>query len=101
MVIPNPQVTGVQGQSLVLQCTTSGSPSPMITWYFNMRQITVNDALRLSITPDGNLIINGVVTSDDGLYQCVATNVAGSDIGTVNLTIYGKNNCCIFNSIIA
>ena len=97
MVIPNPQVIGVQGQSLVLQCITSGFPQPMITWYFNMRQISVNDAPRLSITPDGNLIINGVVTDDDGLYQCVATNAAGSDDGTVNLTIHGKNSCSIFS----
>ena len=100
MVIPNPQVIGVQGQSLVLQCVTSGFPEPTITWHFNMRQIIVNDAPRLSITPDGNLIINGVVTSDDGLYQCVATNAAGSDDGTVNLTIHGKNNCCVFSNII-
>lgn len=90
MVIPNPQMIGVQGQSLVLQCVTSGFPQPMITWYFNMRQLNVNDAPRLSITPDGYLIINGVVTDDDGLYQCVATNAAGSDDGTVNLTIHGK-----------
>jgi len=90
VVIPNPQVTGVQGQSLVLQCTASGFPNPTITWHFNMRQIMAADAPRLSVTPDGGLIINGVVTNDDGLYHCVATNPAGSDMGTVNLTIYGK-----------
>ena len=96
MVIPNPQVIGVQGQSLVLQCATSGFPQPTITWYFSMHQISVNDAPRLSITPDGDLIINGVVTDDDGLYQCVATNAAGSDDGTVNLTIHGKKTTVVF-----
>ena len=90
MVIPNPQIIGVQGQSLVLRCTTSGFPDPLITWHFNTREITVNDAPRLSVTPDGYLIINGVVANDNGIYRCVATNVAGSDMGTVNLTIHGK-----------
>ena len=91
MVIPNPQLIGVQHQSLVLRCTTSGFPDPVITWRFNTREITVNDAPRLSVTPDGDLIINGVNTTDDGLYQCIATNAAGSDTGTVNLTIHGKD----------
>ena len=46
----------------------------------------------MSITPEGNLIVNDIVVNDDGLYQCVATNAAGSDFGVVNLTIYGKNS---------
>ena len=90
MLIPNPLVVGVQGQSLVLQCMALGFPNPSITWRFNLRQITAADAPRLSVTPDGGLIINSVVTNDDGLYQCVAANPAGFDMGTVNLTIYGK-----------
>lgn len=90
MVIPNPEIIGVQGQSLVLRCTASGVPSPTINWHFNMRPIAVNDSPRLSITPDSHLIINSVVTSDEGLYQCVATNAAGSDVGGVNLTIHGN-----------
>ena len=64
-----------------------------------MRMITVNDASRLSITAEGYLMINSVVTSDDGVYQCVATNAAGSDMGTVNLTVHGKNNCSILSII--
>ena len=96
MIIPNPQVIGVQGQSLVLRCVTSGFPNPVVTWYFNTREITVNDVPRLSVTPDSDLIINGVVTNDDGVYECVATNAAGSDMGTVNLTIHGNKELSYF-----
>jgi len=53
---------------------------------------------RFSITPEGDLIINSVVVSDDGLYQCIATNAAGSDLGVVNLTIYGKNKLFVVYS---
>jgi len=91
VVIARPIRFGVVGQSLVLECSTSGFPLPTITWQFNSRQIIPGGTSRLSITPEGNLIINNVVVSDDGLYQCVATNVAGSDLGVVNLTIFGKN----------
>ena len=93
VTIPRSMRLGVVGQSLVLECSTSGFPLPTITWQFNSRQINPGGTSRFSITPEGNLIINNVVASDDGLYQCVATNAAGSDFGVVNLTIYGKNIC--------
>ena len=90
-MIPRPIRFGVVGQSLVLECSTSGFPLPTIIWQFNSRQIMPGGMSRFSITPEGDLIINSVVVSDDGLYQCISTNAAGSDLGVVNLTIYGKN----------
>lgn len=50
---------------------------------------TVEYDQRLQLLEDGSLYISEVMLTDDGLYQCTATNVNGtvkSDFGMVNVS---------------
>jgi len=54
-----------------------------------------NAADRLFRYPNGSLSVNGVRDQDEGVYQCVADNEAGSDRFNVTLTILGKYVVCV------
>ena len=40
-----------------------------------------------AVQEDGSLLVYGTTDKDAGLYECVAKNDLGSDVGTVNVTI--------------
>lgn len=62
-------VRAVTGSVLTLTCDASGLPNPELVW-------TKDD---LIIKANGTrLIINGTKKTDSGVYECTATNLAGS-----------------------
>jgi len=69
------------GETLTLNCTTSGGPDNMFRWF--------KDNVTLEST-DSSLVIMNVGASDGGMYECVVNNTAGSS--SANVTVYGK--CC-------
>ena len=44
---------------------------------------------RLSTFANGTLILSDVVKLDEGVYQCVAVNDAGSNSVNVSVTVWG------------
>lgn len=47
------------------------------------------------IDDDGSLKIPMVRSKDEGIYQCVATNLAGNSSLTLTLSVLGKYGFCI------
>jgi len=71
------QVTSV-GSTTLLQCMTSGSPQPKLTWLKD--GVVLVPTLRHFFTAnDQLLIIVQTAVTDTGNYTCVMTNVLGSD----------------------
>ena len=59
----------------------------MVTWLMN--NDTVEYDQRLQLLEDGSLYISNVMLTDDGIYQCIATNINGSvesDYGMVEVS---------------
>lgn len=72
-----------------MSCNITALPRPEVTWLRDNE--TVEYDQRLQLLEDGSLYISDVMLSDDGLYQCLATNVNGSvesDYGM--LSVSGK-----------
>ncbi|VEN62788.1 unnamed protein product, partial [Callosobruchus maculatus] len=86
-----PQSTRVSaGEDVVIECQPpKGSPDPRVTWRKDGKPLSVEGRLRMV---DGfSLAISQSRASDDGRYQCVASNPAGSRESAVAvLTIYVK-----------
>ena len=82
-----PSTTLHIGSSANLTCMANGDPSPQYRWYKSGRLITDNGALT-----NGNqtLLLTKVTLNDDGIYQCEAYNVEGSDTSTTKLIVYGR-----------
>ncbi|XP_069810187.1 peroxidasin homolog isoform X1 [Dendropsophus ebraccatus] len=76
--IIQPQNTEVLvGSSVTLECSVSGDPQPRITWTTDTGDpVSTND--HFTITSSGGLYIQNVTFSEQGLYQCHASNSEGS-----------------------
>ncbi|XP_028406279.1 peroxidasin-like isoform X2 [Dendronephthya gigantea] len=73
------------GDSATLTCVAQGDPIPQITWIKD--GIRVTNGNRFVLQSQGVLRIREIGKNDEGTYECVARNDAGSDIDTVRLTV--------------
>ncbi len=92
MVTATPSaVTVVEGQMAVLNCTVTGDPTPIMSWYRNGTEVPNPSTPRYQVASGGLLVISGSVKEeDDGQFDCVASNAAGSDMDTVILTVFSE-----------
>ena len=74
---------GVKGQSIALNCSAGGNPSPMYEW-----------RVVKSAKTGSTLELTSLEFEDEGTYTCVASNIieagARSSSASVQLTIEGK-----------
>ena len=66
----------VEGEEVVFSVKVSGAPQPKITWYHNGEEVVADYAKELAA--DGSLTIFSAELKHSGVYQLVATNMAGS-----------------------
>eukprot|EP00118_Oscarella_pearsei_P016938 m.165733 g.165733 ORF g.165733 m.165733 type:complete len:5158 (+) comp38902_c0_seq1:154-15627(+) len=80
-------VSVVLGRSALLPCTPSGIPKPTVEWLWKGLTIERGGSPKRFIHSNGTLQINNVQTDDDGIYECIASNVGGRDEIAVKLNV--------------
>ncbi|MEQ2214543.1 putative aminophospholipid-translocase [Xenoophorus captivus] len=70
---------------IVFECEVSGSPAPTVKWVKNGDAVIPSDYFK--IIKEHNLQVLGLVTSDEGFYQCLAENDAGNIQSSAQLII--------------
>ncbi|XP_054261356.1 protein sidekick-like [Macrosteles quadrilineatus] len=83
-----PETLGEYGNTVKLPCEANGEPAPSIQWLHNAIDVmssTHRD--RYMVEEDKSLVIKKLRMEDTGMYQCVATNEAGSDFVTTWLKV--------------
>uniref|UniRef100_A0A8C3TFJ7 Peroxidasin like n=1 Tax=Chelydra serpentina TaxID=8475 RepID=A0A8C3TFJ7_CHESE len=65
------------GNTVYFTCKAEGNPKPKIIWIHNNHSLDMKDDRRLNLLEDGTLMIQNIRESDQGVYQCMARNVAG------------------------
>lgn len=73
--------------SLLLACYASGVPRPYILWYKN--GVPVEESPGITLGEDGALTIERVKKDDEGLYECIASNVEGVAKTSAVVTVLG------------
>ncbi|XP_043360294.1 vascular endothelial growth factor receptor 1 isoform X4 [Dermochelys coriacea] len=74
--------------SATLECQAQGIPEPQISWFKNHEEIQQEPGIILG--PGSKmLLIERVKEEDEGLYQCIATNLKGSVESTAYVTVQG------------
>ncbi|KAK4296763.1 hypothetical protein Pmani_030767 [Petrolisthes manimaculis] len=71
---PPSDLQSVNGQEVNMTCRVFGAPRPRITWIKDGLELTGG---RFKVTPDGDLLIEGVSFTDAGDYTCFAENKFG------------------------
>ena len=69
-VKPPTKVVAWVGDILILNCSATGDPQPVLTWKKQGSQLPVGRNQQIN----GNLVIRSVTVNDKGIYSCIATN---------------------------
>uniref|UniRef100_A0A4W5MMV8 Peroxidasin n=1 Tax=Hucho hucho TaxID=62062 RepID=A0A4W5MMV8_9TELE len=87
------------GNTVYFTCRAEGNPKPQIIWLRNNNALNMHDDSRLNLLEDGTLMIQDTRETDQGVYQCMAKNVAG-EVKTSQVTLrYFGAPCEYFVSI--
>ena len=83
-----------QGETLHLECSAEGEPTPSIEWRRGKVVLETRD--RVMILPNNSLRVFATRLEDSGTYLCMASNPLGSVAVMANVTIQGVYLCgCI------
>ncbi|KAJ8417141.1 hypothetical protein AAFF_G00283680 [Aldrovandia affinis] len=74
-----------ESRDIIFQCEVTGSPPPTVKWVKNGDAVIPSDYFK--IIKEHNLQVLGLVTSDEGFYQCLAENDAGNIQASAQLII--------------
>ena len=69
-VKPPAKVVAWVGGILILNCSATGDPLPVVTWKKQGGQLPVRRSQQIN----GDLVIRRVTVNDKGIYSCVSTN---------------------------
>ena len=81
-------VTALTNASIIIQCQTSGVPTPTVTWTKDGQEIPSEG--RYTVQDDGSLLISETNAEDNARYTCTADNVAGKDSASSTVKVVGK-----------
>ena len=90
MSLSHDEYTVVVDNPILMSCEVTGIPAPQVTWTTQGADVAdVKDAATFHVLANGALRIDHVTTDDAGMYECVATNVAGNATMPVTLNVQG------------
>ncbi|KFQ26727.1 Vascular cell adhesion protein 1, partial [Mesitornis unicolor] len=82
MISVIPATTVKEGETVMMKCTSSGNPAPVISW---KRKKATGESEK--IFEGENLTIQNIKSQDLGLYECEAYNQFGKEEEAVNLLV--------------
>uniref|UniRef100_A0A8C3L8B2 Palladin n=1 Tax=Chrysolophus pictus TaxID=9089 RepID=A0A8C3L8B2_CHRPC len=85
-------LTVQEGKLCRMDCKVSGLPTPDLSWQLNGRPIRPDSSHKMLVRENGvhSLIIEPVTARDAGIYTCVASNRAGENTFSLELTVAAK-----------
>ncbi|KAM3610982.1 uncharacterized protein V6R79_011806 [Siganus canaliculatus] len=82
------ELTVVLGQEVEFQCRVSGRPAPRVEWSRDGEVLSRDGDPHVEFVEDGQVLkVKSVRLRDQGLYQCLASNNAGTQMRQFRLTV--------------
>ena len=88
--------TVVSPENATFSCETEGRPRPTIQWLYNGTSITngphymISESQQEETYSTSLLTVLSVIPFDDGLYECVTSNLVEDTSESATLTVYGR-----------
>lgn len=80
-----------EGEPIEIAIRVSGQPAPRITWYKDDEPINGKPQYEMSFVESvARLDVREAFLEDEGRYVCKATNPAGQDTTTCQITVNGR-----------
>lgn len=91
-VVPLSDTRLQAGSPLKLECKVTSQPEAEFEWFKDGERITPNDRVHIDTLNDGTsrLWIEKALTSDDGMYRCVAKNATGAASSKATVSVRRK-----------
>ena len=92
---PESQIV-LENEAVVLSCVSEGRPPPMIQWSKQSTEVAENERVGIETVLRGarrvvsNLTIQSALPLDAAQYTCSATNLAGDETRSADLTVHGR-----------
>ncbi|GLH06652.1 Obscurin [Gryllus bimaculatus] len=86
-VTTNKNINQIQGTTLSFDCSSSGKPTPTVSWYRNDHPFLPILNPRAKILDTG-VAINNSTVEDQAIYKCIVENKAGRIERTFNVTVF-------------
>jgi len=83
------EYTVIVENPILMSCEVTGIPAPQVTWTTHGEDVADVKDDTFHVLANGALRIDHVTTNDTGMYECVATNVAGNATMAVTLNVQG------------
>lgn len=83
-------MTVLAGQNVRFDCEVDSIENVRLTWKKEQQEI-VPEASHISFNHRTSLNITKVTEQDDGLYTCIAQNIAGEITSKASLTVHSKS----------
>ncbi|XP_005733181.1 hemicentin-1 isoform X1 [Pundamilia nyererei] len=81
-------VTVIVNVQTTLSCEATGIPKPTVSWRKNGRLINTDQNQNIyRLLSSGSLVVIAPTVEDTAVYQCAASNEAGEDTRSINLTV--------------
>ncbi|XP_077377558.1 hemicentin-1 [Festucalex cinctus] len=81
-------ITAILGQEAEFQCRVSGRPAPAVEWSRDGEVLSRDGDPHVEFLEDGQVLkVKSVRLRDQGLYQCLASNNAGTQMRQFRLTV--------------
>ncbi|XP_061624718.1 hemicentin-1 isoform X2 [Phyllopteryx taeniolatus] len=82
------EITAVLSQEVELQCRVSGRPAPRVEWSRDGEVLSRDGDPHVEFLEDGQVLkVKSVRLRDQGLYRCLASNNAGTQMRQFRLTV--------------
>ena len=81
-------------ENMMIHCQPAAGPIPLFTWYKDNTAITVGGRFELFL--NGTLLIKGVLSTDSGVYKCLAENSLGKGESSGTAIVLGINLLFIY-----
>jgi len=98
---PLPQIDGVEGEQVSIQCEATGLPAPKYEFLKDGSETPIGGADRIEVDPDlGTLVFKPVRHEDTGRYTCKAKNSAGTNTSVGALRVLVRPKIFSLNHIV-